>query len=121
MLFYQLLDKYTHEIMPIVYTPTIGEVCLRYSQIFMSPKFVMSGIRDEFSSSICKNYPIITLEQSPTPCLEVLHEVTPPIILREARQPLDVVEREAVIQKIGVTRSPRIGLHHGHVHGHIKV
>ena len=33
-LYYGILVKYTHEVMPIVYTPTVGAACENFSQIY---------------------------------------------------------------------------------------
>jgi malic enzyme len=37
-LFFRFLNTYPVESMPIVYTPTVGEVCQRYSEIFVKPQ-----------------------------------------------------------------------------------
>jgi malate dehydrogenase (oxaloacetate-decarboxylating) len=37
-LFYGLLQKHITEMMPIIYTPTVGEGCRRYSHVFRRPR-----------------------------------------------------------------------------------
>jgi malate dehydrogenase (oxaloacetate-decarboxylating) len=37
-LFYSLIEHYTEELLPIVYTPTVGEGCQRFSEIWRRPR-----------------------------------------------------------------------------------
>jgi malate dehydrogenase (oxaloacetate-decarboxylating) len=37
-LFYSLVEHYTEELLPIVYTPTVGEGCQRFSEIWRRPR-----------------------------------------------------------------------------------
>ena len=36
-LFYSMIEHYTEELLPIVYTPTVGEGCQRFSEIWRQP------------------------------------------------------------------------------------
>ena len=37
-LFYSLIEHYTEELLPIVYTPAVGEGCQRFSEIWRRPR-----------------------------------------------------------------------------------
>ncbi|KAF3919172.1 hypothetical protein ABW21_db0209782 [Orbilia brochopaga] len=57
-LFYRLLMDHGKELMPVVYTPTIGDVCLQYSTIFTRPEALYISIKQRASlTTILKNWP----------------------------------------------------------------
>jgi malate dehydrogenase (oxaloacetate-decarboxylating)(NADP+) len=45
-LFFELLDAYIEEIMPIVYTPTVGDACLRYHILDGRPRNLVLSLND---------------------------------------------------------------------------
>jgi malate dehydrogenase (oxaloacetate-decarboxylating) len=50
-LFYSLIEHYTEELLPIVYTPTVGEGCQRFSEIWRRPRglFISYPQRDRIA------------------------------------------------------------------------
>ena len=64
-LFYRLLRDHITEMMPIIYTPTVGEGCRRYSHVFRRPRglYVAYPYREEISA---------LLENAPTQSVEVI-------------------------------------------------
>jgi len=57
-LFYRVLTEYIEEIMPIVYTPTVGLACQEYVHIYRRPKgLFLSTLNQGKFSRILRNYP----------------------------------------------------------------
>lgn len=56
-LFYRLLIDQAKELMPLVYTPTIGDVCLQYSTLYTRPEALYISIKQRKSiRTILKNW-----------------------------------------------------------------
>jgi malate dehydrogenase (oxaloacetate-decarboxylating) len=64
-LFYRLLREHITEMMPIIYTPTVGDGCRRYSHVFRRPRgvYVSYPYREEIEA---------LLENAPTQNVEVI-------------------------------------------------
>lgn len=57
-LFYRLLIDNASEMMPLVYTPTIGDVCLQYSTLYTRPEALYISIKQRKSmKDILRNWP----------------------------------------------------------------
>ncbi|XP_064489463.1 NADP-dependent malic enzyme-like isoform X2 [Ornithodoros turicata] len=46
-LFFRVLREHTEDLMPLVYTPVVGEACLKYSLIFRRPKGLFLTFKDK--------------------------------------------------------------------------
>lgn len=57
-LFYRLLIDNAKEMMPLVYTPTIGDVCLQYSTLYTRPEALYISIKQRKSiRTMLRNWP----------------------------------------------------------------
>jgi len=57
-LFYRLLMDNVGKLMPLVYTPTIGDVCLQYSTLYTRPEALYISIKQRKSiATILRNWP----------------------------------------------------------------
>jgi len=57
-LFYKLLSENTEELMPVVYTPTVGEACQKYGYIYRKPQGLFITIKDKgHVIDVLRNWP----------------------------------------------------------------
>ncbi|KAK7403309.1 hypothetical protein QQX98_010934 [Neonectria punicea] len=62
-LFYRLLIDNVRDLMPLVYTPTIGDVCLQYSSLYTRPEALYISIKQRKSiRTMLRNWPCKTPE-----------------------------------------------------------
>lgn len=46
ILFYRLVMEHIEEMVPLIYTPTVGEACLQYGSIYRRPRGMFIGLRE---------------------------------------------------------------------------
>lgn len=54
-----MLSNHVEDIMPLVYTPVVGEACTKYGFIFAEPKGLFISINDKgHIHDVLKNWPV---------------------------------------------------------------
>ncbi|KAK4898224.1 hypothetical protein LTR27_004231 [Elasticomyces elasticus] len=57
-LFYRLLSKNVKELTPLIYTPTVGEACQRWSELYIQPEGLYLSFEDKgHLHSVIQNWP----------------------------------------------------------------